>query len=174
MFCSHLAPVWVPPGTCPVREGKKSFSRRKWRGHRSSTRPPSVSSPGALPGSLILARPRGRSGAAAPGPPRPLPSGPQSSPAPPGSFPLPAPCPASPFPRPGPAPDGQKGTAAGQERRDAGWNAAPEPDQVVGGGGGDRRLAGAKMLSCSVLGTGHNNCSIPLSGDKTHLEQTHL
>lgn len=135
-------------------------------GPKSRTRPPSVRSPGALPGSLILARLRGRSGAADPRPPRPLPSGPRPPPAPPANFPLPASCPASPFPRPGAAPHGHKGRAAGQERRDAAWNAAPEPDKVVGGGGGNRRLAGAKMLWRSVLTVGHNDCPIPLSGEK--------
>lgn len=134
-------------------------------GPKSRTRPPSVRSPGALPGSLILARLRGRSGAAGPRPPRPLPSGPRPPPAPPANFPLPASCPASPFPRPGAAPHGHKGRAAGQERRDAAWNAAPEPDKVVGGGGGNRRLAGAKMLWRSVLTVGHD-CPIPLSGEK--------
>ncbi|XP_064591949.1 uncharacterized protein LOC135459648 [Zonotrichia leucophrys gambelii] len=115
---------------------------------------------------LILARLRGRSGAADPRPPRPLPSGSRPPPAPPANFPLPASCPASPFPRAGAAPLGHKGRAAGQERRDAAWNAAPEPDKVVRGGGVNGRLAGAKRFWHSVLTVGHKDCPIPLSGEK--------
>lgn len=109
---------------------------------------------------LAARPPRGRH----PRPPGPLPSGRGR----PGSLRQLPPArlrPASPFPRPGAAPHGHKGRA-GQERRDAARNAALEPDTFVGGGGGNPRLAGTKMLSRSALAVDHNDCPIPISGEK--------